>query len=85
LAEFGRVSSGWLILSYYQANPLHKAQRVLRRRVKRRKTQIKMISESEFQAEVEAAGFRAVRVFPLFRGIHAQHIALLKKANPDLL
>lgn len=79
LAEFARTGSGWLILSFYRANVLHQAQRALRRRVKRSKTRIKMITGREFRAEAEAAGFRVVRVFPLFRGVHAHHIALLKK------
>jgi hypothetical protein len=58
---------------------LHQAQRALRRRVKRSKTRIKMITGREFRAEAEGAGFRVVRVFPLFRGIHSHHVALLKK------
>jgi SAM-dependent methyltransferase len=78
-SEFARAGSGWLILSFYRANFLHQAQRALRRRVKRTKTRIKMISRREFEAEAARAGFRVVRVTPLFRGIHAHHIALLKK------
>lgn len=79
LREFARTGSGWLILSFYRANVLHQAQRALRRRVKRTKTRIKMISGREFGAEAAAAGFQVVRVFPLFRAIHSQHIALLRK------
>jgi SAM-dependent methyltransferase len=79
LGEFARAGSGWLILSFYRANILHQAQRALRRRVKRSKTRIKMITGREFEEEATEAGFRLVRVFPLFRGIHAQNIALLKK------
>jgi len=80
LEEFARAGSGWLILSFYRANVLHQAQRALRRRVKRSKTRIKMITGREFEAEATGAGFEVVRVFPLFRGIHSHHIALLKKA-----
>jgi SAM-dependent methyltransferase len=79
LGEFARAGSGWLILSFYRANVLHQAQRALRRRVKRSKTRIKMITGREFEEEATGAGFRVVRVFPLFRGVHAHHIALLKK------
>ncbi|MBN2408111.1 MAG: class I SAM-dependent methyltransferase [Candidatus Aminicenantes bacterium] len=79
LQEFARSSGGWLILSFYQANPLHRAQRALRRRIKKSRTRIKMISSQEFREEAADAGFRVVRIFPLIRGIHAQHIALLKK------
>jgi SAM-dependent methyltransferase len=65
LAEFARASGGWVILSYYQANPLHRLERALRRKIKRE--------------EAESAGLEIVNVRPLFRGIHAQHIALLRK------
>jgi SAM-dependent methyltransferase len=83
LSEFSRVCSDWLVLSYYEKNWLHSLQRKLRRRVKKSKTMIKMISRREFYEEVEAAGLKVVEVFPLFRGIHSQHIALLnKKKNP---
>ena len=77
--EFARASAGRLILSFYQANPLHRAQRALRRRIKKSRTRIKMISAREFREEAAEAGFRVVHVFPLLRGIHAQHIALLEK------
>ncbi len=80
LGEFNRVGGGWLILSYYQANPLHRFQRGVRRSIKRSRTRIEMISRREFREEVEATGFEIVRVFPLFRGFHSHHIALLKKA-----
>ncbi len=79
LNEFARAGSGWLILSFYRANILHQAQRALRRRVKRTRTRIKMISGREFADEAARAGFRVVRISPLFRGVHAHHIALLKK------
>jgi hypothetical protein len=79
LGEFARAGSGWLILSFYRANFLHRAQRFLRRRIKRSKTRIKMISGREFKEEAAGAGFEVVRIIPLFRGIHAHHIALLRK------
>lgn len=78
--EFARASNGWLILSFYRANLLHRAQRALRRTVKKSRTRIRMITALEFRKEAAEAGFRIVRIFPLLRGVHAQHIALLKKA-----
>jgi hypothetical protein len=81
LGEFARTGSGWLILSFYRSNALHRAQRTIRRRLKRSRTRIKMISGREFRREAAGAGFRVVCVFPLFRGIHAQHIVLLKRAS----
>jgi len=79
LKEFARVTSDWAVLSYYQMNWLHLFQRKVRKRVLKKKTKIKMISLREFQEEIEGTGFEAVKVFPLFRGIHAHHIALLRK------
>jgi len=84
LKEFGRVTSGWMVLSYYQRNWLHLVQRKVRKRVMNKKTKIKMISRPEFQEEIKGAGFEVVKVFPLFRGIHAHHIALLKKQGSHL-
>lgn len=79
LREFGRASGGWIILSYYQANAFHRLQRVLRRAIKRSRTRIRMISRREFREAAAGAGFEIVRIFPLFRGIHGHHIALLSK------
>jgi SAM-dependent methyltransferase len=80
LREFARTSAGGLIVSFYQANALHQIQRKLRRIFKRSRTRIKMITRREFKAEVGAAGFEIVRLVPLFKGVHAHHIALLRKA-----
>lgn len=79
LKEFSRITSEWGILSYYQKNLLHFLQRKFRKRIKKSKTRIKMISGEEFVREVEEAGLRVVKIFPLFWCIHAHHIALLKK------
>jgi SAM-dependent methyltransferase len=81
LGEFAHSSSSWLILSYYQANRLHLLQRKMRRAVRRSRTRIKMITRGEFESEARGAGFEIVRIVPLFRGIHAHHIALLRKTG----
>ncbi len=81
LAEFARATREWLIVSFYQANLLHLAQRAVRRKVLGKKTRIKMISGREFREEAAASGFEVVRIVPLFRGLHAQHIALLRKCR----
>ncbi len=83
LGEFARVSGGWILLSFYQANVLHLFQRRLRRLVKRSRTRIKMIGRAEFESDLRAAGLEIVRIVPLFRGLHAQHIALLKRSEPN--
>jgi SAM-dependent methyltransferase len=79
LGFFSRITSKWVILSYYQINALHRFQRGFRRKLKKSPTRIKMIPRSEFIDEVQGAGFECVQVVPLFKGIHAQHVALLKK------
>jgi hypothetical protein len=86
LFELGRVSSRWAIVSYYRLNPLHRLQRNLRRRLKRSRTRIKMLTAEEFISEANRAGFRLVRAVPLFRGIHAQQFVLLEKtaASPGV-
>jgi SAM-dependent methyltransferase len=83
LKEFYQATSDWVILSYYQKNLLHNLQRRLRRKIKRSRTRIKMIPRKEFYKDVEGAGLRVVKISPLFRGIHAHHIALLKKMGTD--
>jgi SAM-dependent methyltransferase len=79
LGFFSQVTSGWMILSYYQINALHRFQRRFRGKLKKSPTRIKMISRTEFYDEVRGAGFECLKVVPLIRGIHAQHVALLKK------
>jgi SAM-dependent methyltransferase len=80
LGEFHRVSARWAVVSFYRLNPLHRLQRSLRRGIKHTKTRIKMIPGDEFEREAVRAGWRVVRVYPLLRGIHSQHIALLEKS-----
>lgn len=79
LGFFSGVTSGWLILSFYKVNALHRMQRSLRRKLKRSPTRIKMIAEAEFFSEIAEAGFECLEMVPLFPGIHAQHVALLQK------
>lgn len=79
LREFRRVSSGWVILSFYRMNGLHVLQRRVRRMFNKSRANIKMIEPGLFEKETAAAGFELVRVWPLFRGLHAYHIALLRK------
>ncbi|MGB8952216.1 MAG: class I SAM-dependent methyltransferase [Candidatus Aminicenantales bacterium] len=79
IKEFCRISSGWVVLSFYRMNALHFLQRKFRRLIKKSKTQIKMISLRQFHGEAENAGFRVRKTFPLIRGIHAYQVVLLKK------
>jgi SAM-dependent methyltransferase len=79
LDYFSDVTSGWVILSFYSVNTLHRLQRRFRRKIKKSPTRIKMITKAEFYNEILEAGFECLEVVPLFPGIHAQHVALLKK------
>lgn len=81
LREFRRVSSGWAIVSFYRMSGLHAVQRRLRRLFGKSRTRIKMIEPGAFEREAAAAGFEVVAVEPLFRGLHAYHLALLKSVT----
>ena len=79
LSEFARTTSRWAIVSFYRESGLHLAQRKLRRLFGKSRTNIKMLETGVFEREAASAGFDVARVVPLFRGIHAYHLALLKK------
>ncbi len=80
LREFATVSSQWIILSFYRRTFFHRIQRRLRRRIKKTRTRIRMISKETLQEEANRAGLRITEIYPLIRGIHAQHLVLLKKS-----
>jgi len=79
LREFRRVTSGWAIVSFYRTSGFHGLQRRLRRKFHKSRTNIKMIERGAFEREAAAAGFEVVKIAPLFRGLHAYHLALLRK------
>lgn len=79
LGEFFRVSAGWAVVSFYRANGFHRLQRRIRRLFNKSRTNIKMIDPGQFEKEARAAGFEAVKVTPLLRGLHAYHLALLRR------
>jgi|Deesub1362A_J573_1020465.scaffolds.fasta_scaffold00453_15 SAM-dependent methyltransferase len=82
LREFWRVTQSEVILSFYQENFLHRAQRQLRRWIKKSPTKIKMISWSKFYQEIVDIGFVLVQKKALFPRIHSQVIVWLKKLKP---
>ena len=79
LSEFARITDGWIILSFYQTNFLHILQRRFRRLVKKGRTKIKMIPRKVFEQELLRCNLKLVRISPLLKGLHAQHIALIHK------
>jgi SAM-dependent methyltransferase len=83
LSEFSRISRKWVIISFYQTNKLHSFQRKIRKRLTKSKTKIKMISLDDFRHEAEKSKLKIVKIFPVLKGIHSQHIALLEKTNEN--
>jgi SAM-dependent methyltransferase len=81
LREFRRTSAGYVLVSFYRMNGLHVLQRRIRRWFGKSRTNIKMVEPGIFEKTAEAAGFETIRVRPLFRGLHAYHLALLKKTG----
>jgi len=81
LKEFSRVSREWVIVSFYRMNFLHILQRRFRRKITRSSTRIKMISRQDFMQEATQAGLMVERITPLIKGLHSQHLALLKKSG----
>ncbi len=79
LREFAAVSQRWVVLSFYRRSFLHRIQRKMRRKIKKTKTRISMISGEKLLEEITRAGLEAVKFYPLFKGIHAQHLVLLRK------
>lgn len=82
LREFWRVTQEDVVLSFYQENLLHRAQRRLRRWLKKSPTRIKMITWAEFRREISETGWALVEKKALFPGIHSQVIVRLKKLKP---
>jgi len=79
LREFYRSSAGYVLASFYRMNGLHVLQRRIRRLFGKSRTNIKMVEPGVFEKAAEDAGFEIIRVVPLFRGLHAYHLILLKK------
>lgn len=79
LEELNRVCRDKLVISFYRLQPVHRLQRALRRLIRRSPTRISMLPLTVFRQEAEQAGFEVKEIRPLFRGIHAQCIALLQK------
>lgn len=78
LREFRRTAAGYAVVSFYRANGLHALQRRLRRLFGKSRTNIKMVEPGVFEKAAVEAGFEIVRIAPLFRGLHAYHVALLR-------
>jgi SAM-dependent methyltransferase len=81
LREFARVASGGAVMSFYRFRGIHALQRRLRRFLTRARREIKMVPGGTFEREAAEAGFVVDKVYPLFRGVHAQHIVVLRRGQ----
>lgn len=85
LREFARVASGGVVMSFYRLRGVHALQRRLRRLFKPSHRDIRMMPEAAFEREAADAGFVLDGIYPLFRGIHAQHIVILRREQAPTL
>ncbi len=72
LKEFARVSSSWVIASFYVASPLH----ALHRAIVKMPSKITMISHSQLRIEAEASGLAMIDLQSVVPGLHANRIVL---------
>ncbi len=82
LREFARVAPGGVVMSFYRFRGIHALQRRIRRWLTRARREIRMVPGETLEREAADAGFAVERVYPLFRGIHAQHIVVLRRMQP---
>ena len=78
LCEFGRVSAGWVIVSFYRESGFHLSQRRFRRFFSKSRTNIKMLEKGVFEREARPPVSKSLGSSPL-GGLHAYHLALLRK------
>ncbi len=79
LAEFARVSSGAVLLSYYRSVALHRLQRRLRRLGKGKRYEVRMLTAEDFRDEADGAGLAVERSRALWPGLHAQTLVLMRR------
>lgn len=81
LRSFAVVVADWLVITYY-ANPLlHRLQFALRKSLRPRARQtMAMVAPTQFATEAHQAGFQIERTIAVLPGLHAQTIAVLRKA-----
>ncbi|MFQ6604381.1 MAG: class I SAM-dependent methyltransferase [Fidelibacterota bacterium] len=72
LKEFARVSSSWVIASFYVSSPLHTLHRLLVKMPSR----ITMISSAQLRIEAEASGLTMMDLRSVLPGLHANRIVL---------
>ncbi len=81
LRSFAAVVRDWLVITFYDAPPVHRLQFGLRRRFKPSARQsMAMVPRERFVAEAAAAGFRVESMRAVLPVLHAQTVAVLRRA-----
>lgn len=78
LKEFNRVSSNWLVVSFYVSSWLHHIQRS----ILKMPAKITMITKSQLMQEAQTAGLRLHSMHSILPGFHAHRICLFYKLSP---
>jgi SAM-dependent methyltransferase len=80
MKALGNAVSDWIVLTYYGSPILHRLQFWLRKQLhsKARQT-MALVPPAEFKKEVAAAGLVLEKDIAILPGIHAQHVAVLRK------
>lgn len=76
LRELARVSSKWVIASFYLESGMH----LLHRKIFKQPSRITMISRANFNDEIATAGLKLHTLKAVVPGFHAHRIGLLLKA-----
>lgn len=71
--EFQRVSRKWILVSLYQAAPLH----LLHRRLFPQPSRITMLDRKNIIDEMSQAGLKLIEIKSVLPGLHAHRICLL--------
>ena len=80
--ELHRVTRGHVVISYYDRSPLHRAHRALTGIVKpSRRIPLFFFGTRRFKREAAAAGLETLEVRSPIPALHAQRIALLRRAS----
>jgi SAM-dependent methyltransferase len=81
LAELGRVSRRWCLVSFYDSASLHKLSKGLAKKLQGRTSKISMISRQSFRQEAQQAGLAVCAFRAVARGLHAHTFALLETGS----
>lgn len=79
LRELARVSSRWVMVTFYDRACLHYWTKRLVSALKGKKPRVQMISRAQFEADAAAAGLRVVEYRPWLPRLHAQTFTMLEK------